>query len=222
VLRSRKVEGRRLIRRDWLDAFARATGSFSQSWLPGGRANARGMAPKGVASDARQFLRPTARSRLLIGRSCRIRKPMRACVTSRSSRRCAACSPIGSPRSGSGRATSSAPRRPANRNVRRALKTVGKELGIDLASHDFRRSLASFLIVAARVDEAAVTGVMGTRTSRRRGASTRPTGARPRSATRSSCASSPRPGSGSRAQLGKMPGGSALFWPDSLLGGDRA
>jgi integrase len=35
------------------------------------------------------------------------------------------------------------------------------ELGIDLASHDFRRSLASFLIVAARADEAAVTAVMG-------------------------------------------------------------
>jgi integrase len=47
------------------------------------------------------------------------------------------------------------------RNVRRALETIGDELGIDLVSHDFRRSLASFLIVAARADEAAVTAVMG-------------------------------------------------------------
>jgi integrase len=47
------------------------------------------------------------------------------------------------------------------RNVRRAIETVGDELGIDLRSHDFRRSLASFLIVAARADEAAVTAVMG-------------------------------------------------------------
>jgi integrase len=47
------------------------------------------------------------------------------------------------------------------RNVRRALKTVAKELGIDLTTHDFRRLLASFLIVAARADEAAVTDVMG-------------------------------------------------------------
>lgn len=31
----------------------------------------------------------------------------------------------------------------------------------DLVSHDFCRSLASFLIVAARADEAAVTTVMG-------------------------------------------------------------
>jgi integrase len=41
------------------------------------------------------------------------------------------------------------------------LKAVGQELDLDLASHDFRRSLASFLIVAARADEAAVTAVMG-------------------------------------------------------------
>jgi integrase len=47
------------------------------------------------------------------------------------------------------------------RNVRRALDAVGGELGIDLHSHDFRRSLASYLIVGARADEAAVTAVMG-------------------------------------------------------------
>jgi len=47
------------------------------------------------------------------------------------------------------------------RNVRRALEAVGDEVGIDLRSHDFRRSLASFLIVAARADDAAVTAVMG-------------------------------------------------------------
>jgi integrase len=47
------------------------------------------------------------------------------------------------------------------RNVRRALGVVGEELGFDLVSHDFRRSLASFLIVSARADEAAVTAVMG-------------------------------------------------------------
>lgn len=49
----------------------------------------------------------------------------------------------------------------AYRNARRAIKTIEAELGIDLVSHDFRRSLASFLIVAARADEAAVTAVMG-------------------------------------------------------------
>jgi integrase len=47
------------------------------------------------------------------------------------------------------------------RNLRRALETIADELEIDLVSHDFRRSLASFLIVAARADEAAVTAVMG-------------------------------------------------------------
>ena len=47
------------------------------------------------------------------------------------------------------------------RNVRRALETISGELGVDLVSHDFRRSLASFLIIAARADEGAVTGVMG-------------------------------------------------------------
>jgi integrase len=56
-------------------------------------------------------------------------------------------------------ATSGKPK--AYRNVRRALATVADELGLDLVSHDFRRSLASFLIVAARADEAAVTAVMG-------------------------------------------------------------
>jgi integrase len=47
------------------------------------------------------------------------------------------------------------------RNVRRALDAIGEELGVDLVSHDFRRSLASFLIIAARADEGAVTGLMG-------------------------------------------------------------
>jgi integrase len=47
------------------------------------------------------------------------------------------------------------------RNVRRALATVADELGLDLVSHDFRRSLASFLIVAARADEAGVRALMG-------------------------------------------------------------
>jgi integrase len=49
----------------------------------------------------------------------------------------------------------------AYRNARRALETIENELGVELVSHDFRRSLASFLIVAARADDAAVTGVMG-------------------------------------------------------------
>ena len=47
------------------------------------------------------------------------------------------------------------------RNVRRALDTIEVELGVTLVSHDFRRSLASYLIIAARADEGAVTGVMG-------------------------------------------------------------
>jgi integrase len=47
------------------------------------------------------------------------------------------------------------------RNARRALGVIEDELGIDLKSHDFRRSLASLLIIAARADEAAVKGVMG-------------------------------------------------------------
>jgi integrase len=34
-------------------------------------------------------------------------------------------------------------------------------VGIAVLSHDFRRSLASLLIVAVRADEAAVKGVMG-------------------------------------------------------------
>jgi hypothetical protein len=38
----------------------------------------------------------------------------------------------------------------AYRNVRRALETISDELGVDLVSHDFRRSLASFPIIAAR------------------------------------------------------------------------
>ena len=44
------------------------------------------------------------------------------------------------------------------RNLRRALEKIADELEIDLVSHDFRRSLASLLIVAARADGAAVTG----------------------------------------------------------------
>jgi integrase len=39
-------------------------------------------------------------------------------------------------------------------NVRRALGKIEKELGVDLVSHGFRRSLASFLIIAARADDA--------------------------------------------------------------------
>jgi integrase len=42
-------------------------------------------------------------------------------------------------------ATSGHPK--AYRNVRRSLEKIGDENGIDLCSHDFRRSLASFLIV---------------------------------------------------------------------------
>ena len=38
------------------------------------------------------------------------------------------------------------------RNARRALKMIEEELGVDLVSHDFRRSVASFLIIAARAD----------------------------------------------------------------------
>jgi integrase len=45
--------------------------------------------------------------------------------------------------------------------VRRALKTIEAAVGIELVTHDFRRSLASFLIIAARADEGAVTGVLG-------------------------------------------------------------
>ena len=56
-------------------------------------------------------------------------------------------------------ATSGTPK--AYRNVRRAIEKVRDELGIELVSHDFRRSLASYLNVAARADEAAVTAVLG-------------------------------------------------------------
>jgi integrase len=56
-------------------------------------------------------------------------------------------------------ATSGKPK--AYRNARRAVGSVGEALDVDLVSHDFRRSLASFLIVAARADDAAVTAVMG-------------------------------------------------------------
>ena len=48
----------------------------------------------------------------------------------------------------------------AYRIARRALGLVADDLGVDLVTHDFRRSMASFLIIAARADEAAVTGVM--------------------------------------------------------------
>ena len=57
------------------------------------------------------------------------------------------------------------PRRAGSR--RRTATSAGRSRrsatssGVDLVSHDFRRSLASFLIVAARADEAAVTAVMG-------------------------------------------------------------
>jgi integrase len=47
------------------------------------------------------------------------------------------------------------------RNVCRALEQIADEVGFDLVSHDFRRSLASYLIIAARADEGAVTGVLG-------------------------------------------------------------
>jgi integrase len=56
-------------------------------------------------------------------------------------------------------ATSGKPK--AYRNARRAVGSVADALDVDLVSHDVRRSLASFLIVAARADEAAVTAVMG-------------------------------------------------------------
>jgi len=56
-------------------------------------------------------------------------------------------------------ATSGKPK--AYRNLRRALKLIEKELGIDLEPRDFRRSYSSFLILAARADEATVTAVMG-------------------------------------------------------------
>jgi integrase len=56
-------------------------------------------------------------------------------------------------------ATSGKPK--AYRNARRAIGIVADAADVDLVSHDFRRSLASFLIVAARADEAAVTAVMG-------------------------------------------------------------
>lgn len=56
-------------------------------------------------------------------------------------------------------ATSGRPK--SYRNTRRALDMIGDRLGIDLVAHDFRRSLASFLIIAARADEAAITGVLG-------------------------------------------------------------
>lgn len=48
----------------------------------------------------------------------------------------------------------------AYRNVRRALDAIAATLDLDLTSHDFRRSLASYLIVAAHADAAAVTGIL--------------------------------------------------------------
>lgn len=56
-------------------------------------------------------------------------------------------------------ATNGQPKR--YRNVRRALTTIEDELDVDLVSHDFRRSLASFPIISGRSDEGAVTGLMG-------------------------------------------------------------
>jgi integrase len=56
---------------------------------------------------------------------------------------------------------SSSGRAKGYRNARRALEKISAELEIDLASHDFRRSLASYLIIAARADEGAVTAVLG-------------------------------------------------------------
>jgi integrase len=56
-------------------------------------------------------------------------------------------------------ATSGKPK--AYRNVRRAIEQIADTVGFDLVSHDFRRSLASYLIVAARADEGAVTGLLG-------------------------------------------------------------
>jgi integrase len=47
------------------------------------------------------------------------------------------------------------------RTVWSALDAIGTKLGLDLTAHDFRRGLASYLIVAARLDEGAVTGVLG-------------------------------------------------------------
>jgi integrase len=49
------------------------------------------------------------------------------------------------------------------RNVRRALDMARESAGIDgnLTSHDFRRTHASHLIVAERLDDGAVTGVLG-------------------------------------------------------------
>jgi integrase len=47
------------------------------------------------------------------------------------------------------------------RNVRRALALLAAEFDGDLKSHDFRRSLASYLIIAAHADEGAVTGMLG-------------------------------------------------------------
>jgi integrase len=58
-------------------------------------------------------------------------------------------------RAGPSSAARRTPGPPASREA------IGDELGLDLVSHDFRRSLASFLIVAARADEAAATAVMG-------------------------------------------------------------
>jgi integrase len=88
------------------------------------------------------------------------------------------------------------------RNIRGALSTIETQLGVEPASHDFRRSVASYPIIAARADEGAVTGVMGhaniATTRRLYAADLREAEQR----TRSFCADSPTPGSVSdRAML---------------------
>lgn len=47
------------------------------------------------------------------------------------------------------------------RNVSRAPATIEQEIGVDLVSHNFRRTLASFLIIAARADKGAATDALG-------------------------------------------------------------
>ena len=51
------------------------------------------------------------------------------------------------------------------------IPTLRMAVGADLASHDFRRGLASYLIIRAQgIDDAAVTGILGhadIKTSRR-------------------------------------------------------
>jgi hypothetical protein len=86
----------------------------------------------------------------------------------------------------------------------RLIAQVAAAAKTNWRAHDFRRSLASFLIVAARADEAAVTAVMGHANIETTGGSTRATGARRRSGTRSCCASSRRRGSASDLRRNKQ------------------